>query len=372
MAAQFVDALKGYEYYIEHRGKPLLEDINIFLESVNLSPISQRTYGHYRKLLKRGFMSYVPINQFDVYQTLDKLQVASDRRRYTRDIVDLDAKVSIDKSTWIPVKIINRSLVGFGMVTSTKVTIKPGSFIWVHKKQYRDIPTMLVWRRPYENQMRFGVRALEFIANYQISEEEIISARPTSLLILQRISEDDIDWRELYRIMTKINQLIDATMDLIFSIGKISNTKVKLVTPTISYIKFGSPGEVQVKIDLGVAETMKVALEKAQMWKLEKERFKKENRSKDLENSLLQIEVLRNAVKFRKEAIESGIPPHMANSLFGLTIMKALDIKELPDNLFELGSLESGILNDRLMPAALELEAGDAPNTKVEIQETSP
>ena len=117
---------------------------------------------------------------------------------------------------------------------------------------------------------------------------------------------------------------------------------------------------------------MKVALDKAQMWKLEKERAIKENRSKDLENSLLEIEVLRNAVRFRREAIESGIPQPMANSLFGLVIMKALDIKELPDNLFESGSLESGILNDRLMPAALELEAGDAPNTIVEVQENGP
>jgi len=110
MAAQFVDALKGYEYYVEQRGKALLEDINAFLQSIDLSPISQRTYGHYQKLLKRGFMSYVPINQFDVYQTLDKLQVASDRRRYPRDILDIDAKISMDKNTWNPAKIINGAM----------------------------------------------------------------------------------------------------------------------------------------------------------------------------------------------------------------------------------------------------------------------
>ena len=140
MAAQFVDALKGYEYYIKNRGKLSLENINNFLESIERSPISQRTFGHYKKLLKRGFMSYVPINQFDVYQTLDKLQVASDRRRYVRDKVDIDANVSLDKNTLIPVKIIDRSLVGFGMATFTNFTLKPGSFIWVHIKQYRDIP----------------------------------------------------------------------------------------------------------------------------------------------------------------------------------------------------------------------------------------
>ena len=89
--------------------------------------------------------------------------------------------------------------------------------------------------------MRFGVRALEFIANYQILEEKIISTRPTGLLVVKRISKKHIDWRELYRLITKINQLIDATMDLIYSIGKLSNKTVDLSTPAISYIKFESP-----------------------------------------------------------------------------------------------------------------------------------
>jgi hypothetical protein len=172
--------------------------------------------------------------------------------------------------------------------------------------------------------------------------------------------------------MTKINQLIDATSDLLDSIANIANRKVKFAPPVISSIKFGSPGDVQVKVDLGAAEVMKIALEKAQLWKLEKERFKSENRGNDLKNSLLEIEVLRNAVKFRNEALESGLTQDLANSLFGLVIMKALNIEELPPNLFESGSLENGILTERLLPAALELVAGDASNMKVAVQENVP
>jgi hypothetical protein len=368
MAAQFVDALKGYDYYIENRGKVSLENINDYLESKGRNPVRERTYGHYQKLLKRGFISYIPINQFDVYQTLDKLQMATDRRRYPRDIIDIDTKFSLERRTWIPAKIIDRSLVGFGMAIYDKFPIKPGTLIWVHMINYLDIPTMIVWKRRYENHFRFGLRALDFIANYLISKEDIIP-RPTSLLIVQRNVGDNIDWEELYRMMTKINQLIEASSDLLDTVARISNRKLKLEKPFISSIKFGSPGDIQVKVDLGAAEVMKIALDKAQLWKLEKERFKLENRGKDIKNSLLEIELIRNAVKLRKEVIESGISSDVANLLFGCVIKKALDIEELPDSLFESGSLETGILLDRLLPAALELVAGDAPNINVEIQE---
>jgi len=372
MAAQFVDALKGYEYFMNRRGKASLEDISNFLESIDRSAISQRTYGHYQKLLKRGFTSYVPINQFDVYQTLDKLQVATDRRRYARDIVEIDVTFSLDKNAWVPAKIIDKSLVGFGMVTFDKFQIKPGSLIWIHMGHYRDIPALIVWKRRYENHFRFGVRALEFISNYLISKDKPIFFRPTGLLVVQRTTEDNIDWRELYRIMTKINQLIDATSDLLDSIANIANSKVKFAPPLISSIKFGSPGDVKVKVDLGVAEIIKIALDKAQLWRLEKDRLKSENRGNELKNSLLELEVLRNAVKFRNEAIESGVNQELANSLFGLVIMKALNIDRLPPNLFESGSLENGILTERLLPAALELVAGDAPNMNVTVQESVP
>lgn len=372
MAAQFVDALKGYEYFMQVRGKASLDNINEFLESINRKSIHQRTYEHYQKLLKRGFTSYVPINQFDVYQTLDKLQVASDRRRYTREVVDIDIKFSLDKYTWIPAKIIDMSLVGFGMVTFDRLSIKPGTLIWVHMNHYRDIPTILVWKRRYENQLRFGLRALEFISNYKIFKEISPPIRSTGLLIVQRTIDHEIDWSELFRIMSKINQLIDASADLLDSIAKICHMHINLAKPFISSIRFGSPGDVQVKVDLGVAEVIKISLEKAQLWKLEKERYKIENRGQYLKNALLEVEVLRKAVKLRVEAIESGISPDIANSLFSHVIRKSLNISELPDNLFEFGSLENGILTDRLLPAALELIAGDSPNLNVEIQENAP
>jgi hypothetical protein len=85
MAAQFVDELLGYEYFPEKQGKVTRDEINNYLTSKGRRPIQQRTYTHYRKLIDNGFLSYVPINRFDVFQSLGKIQMAADRRRFHRD-----------------------------------------------------------------------------------------------------------------------------------------------------------------------------------------------------------------------------------------------------------------------------------------------
>ena len=226
MAAQFVDALKGYEYFLKLRGEVTRRDVNDFLLINSRKIISKRTFKHYHSLLEHGFRSYVPINKFDVFQAIGKLQMAADRRRCSRESIELDATISKDRMKWIPAKIIDWSIVSFGMATIHKLPTSPGRVIWIHRDKYMDIPALVWKKRDDNNLMRFGVRALEFIENYRISEEKLILARPRSLIIVRKTSETGIAWRELQRIIEKIAELIEAAMMLLYSIAEISQQKI--------------------------------------------------------------------------------------------------------------------------------------------------
>ena len=66
MTARFVDALKGYEFFLRQRGRASLDEVNKYLMQHGYRPISLRTYTHYHKLLQHGFRYYIPINKFVV------------------------------------------------------------------------------------------------------------------------------------------------------------------------------------------------------------------------------------------------------------------------------------------------------------------
>jgi hypothetical protein len=385
MATTFVDALLGYEYFLGKRGHVSQVNINIYLESIGHSPIATRTYTHYRNLLRHGFRSYVPINQFDVSRTLGQLQMAADRRRYSRcKVIEKRAMVSTDRRIWFPAKVINSSLVGFGMTIPNPLTFQSGSLIWVRIENYYDIPAILVWQNDYNNSTRFGVRSFEFIGKHQISKEEILLDRPTSILMVRKTSEKRIDWRELYRIMGKINELIDASTTLLYSIAEIAKRDMKFAPPVILSIKYGSPLIFQLNIDRSVGDVVKVPLEKLQFWSLEKERYKVETRKieinndileedlkeKKLENTMREIEVMRNAIRAGREVIALGVSQQVADSLI-TSVMNTLNIKQLSSPLFEPGSLERGIITDRLLPAAAELVAGDDPEIEIKVKRSS-
>ena len=102
MSAQFVDALKGYEYFLSTKGRAFREEVNRYLESINRRSIAQRTYIHYQKLIYNGFRSYVPINKFDVFQSLGRLQLAADRRRYERYMEEISGGISRNLVSWAP------------------------------------------------------------------------------------------------------------------------------------------------------------------------------------------------------------------------------------------------------------------------------
>jgi hypothetical protein len=151
MSAEFVDALKGYEYYLKERGKVTIDQVNIHLKNQGRKTISARTYGHYIKLLREGFRNYIPINQFDVYQTLGRLQMAADRRRYGRENEEINIEISIDRNIWQNGTIINQSLVGFGIVIEQSFSIKKTERIWIRIDGYKDIPGMVVWTVPCQS-----------------------------------------------------------------------------------------------------------------------------------------------------------------------------------------------------------------------------
>ncbi len=367
MSAQFVDALKGYGFFLESRGKASKDEVNDYLLEHGRRPISPRTYRHYNSLLAHGFEGYIPINKFDVFQSLGRLQMAADRRRYFREIEDLHCEISRNKKSWVAARIIDRSLVGFGVLSSTKFAIKPGSQLWIRIEGYKDIPSILVWRKHQDTITRMGLRAIEFVAKYRLVEEDILEFRLKGLLRVSKTPDGELEWREFYRVFAKVDELLDATGSLIYAVADYASTEITLAKPIIHSIRYGSPGETQIKIDFGVADIIRTVIEKIQFWGLEKKKFRQEDRKRELENANLEIEVVRNAVNLRREILEQGLSEEVASEMMA-PMRRVLGIKELPADSFSPESLERGILNDRLLPAATELVAGDDPDIDIEVE----
>jgi hypothetical protein len=371
MPATFVDLLKGYEYFINKGGKASLEEINDFLINSDRNEISKRAYTHYRSLMRYGFSSYFPINQFDVSRMLGQLPVAPDRRRYARENVEIEVMVSKDKNTWIPAKIIDKSIIGYGLLTSQKLSIKRRNLIWIRIENYHDIPARLIWKKDEENQIRFGVRAIEFITKYQIVKEKIIIDKFMGQLILRKNSKGDISWNEIYNLVAKMEKLIDASSCLLNRIGKTINRDVKISSSVLSSIKFSSPGELIVFVDWKMIGLIIVLIRIIQLWRLEKDRFKQEIRTISLDNDMreLQIEIARKAIRSRKK-IDLDIIRQVLSEI-ATWIKRIFNIKDLPSNLFESESLEKGIIQEQLLPVLLDLIAGDDPQIEIEAKESS-
>ncbi len=366
MAAEFVDALKGYEYFLKVRGKASIEIVNDFLLHNGRTPISSRTYSHYIKLLRNGFRSYIPINKFDVFQSLGRLQMAADRRRYRRETSSLKIQVSKNGKTWIDGRLLDKSIVGFGIEINDKFPSTPGNQLWVRIQAYKDIPTTLVWRNHSEASTRIGLRAYEFIAKYQYSDDEADLQRLRGLLKISRFIDGDIDWNEIYRILEKTDELIGALSSLMYTLDELIKSDVKLANPILSSIKFGSAGDAQIKIDFGIAEILKLIIEKIQFGRLEKQRYRTENRKLELEAENLEIETIRNAVNLRRELQEPEFADQIVSELPEI-VKRVFKIKELPEGILDEGSPERAILNGRVIPAATELVAGDDTDFDIKV-----
>jgi len=371
MSTEYVNALMGYEYFLKMRGKASVDEINLYLKSQGWKIIHQRTYDHYRSLLHFGFRSYIPINQFDVSRSLGRIQMAADRRRYEREDVEIHAQISPDKEEWIDCMIVNRSIVGFGLTTNSKIELLKGSKCWLRVYGYYDIPVVLVWsKNDKENRVNcLGFRAFEFVARYEQEKKGVDATRLTGIIKITRKKGGDIEWRYLFLVLSKTDELIGALSDLIITIDDLLQTDLHIVLPVLVSIKFGSPGELQTKVDLGLAEILKILIEKFQYWALEKRRYIEENRKKELENVNNSIEILRNALHLRQEAIEAGMTDEAIKVILD-PIKKVFDRDQLPKELFDEGSPERGILSERVMPVLAELLAGDDADLKVEVIQT--
>jgi hypothetical protein len=371
MAANFGDARIGYEYYINTHGSASFEEINDYLLKNEHNPISKRTFNHYRSLMRYGYRSYFPINQFDVSRMLGQLPVAPDRRRYEREKVNIDANISTDGIIWIQSKVIDKSIVGFGLITSEKLSIKNGYPIWVRIPRYNAIPAILVWHKIQNNITRFGVRAVEFISVYGISQQKKPIKDLTGFLIVKKTSEEGLSWNELYNLIGKIEKLFDASSELLKYVAEQNNIKLDLLSPILSSIKFSSPGEVSVIIDWKFFALLVVLIRIVQLWRIDKNRLKEANRTLKLNNDMreMQIEYARKLIKTRKVA-NLDIAKQLLSALPDL-LKKVFNIDKLTPDLFESGSLINQMSTEQLLPAAADLIGGDDQQIEVDLKESS-
>lgn len=81
--ARFEDALTGWEIFLDRSGAVSRSQLNAALSSRGREPISDRTYGHYSKLLRLGYSDYVSINRLDIRHANESIFDDSDRARYS-------------------------------------------------------------------------------------------------------------------------------------------------------------------------------------------------------------------------------------------------------------------------------------------------
>jgi hypothetical protein len=367
MSARFVDALKGYEYFISRRGKPSRQEVNRELARQGRSHISARTYTHYRLLKENGFRSYVPINKFDVFQAIGELPLSPDRRRFSREMVSEVAEVSFDGEHWSRISLVDRSIVGFGAATSNVLKAKKGDAVIFRIEAHKDIPCTLAWLRREGGVTRFGVRALGFIADFSTSLPSALSERLSGTVRLYHKSSEPISWSELFRILRQLNDLLEAARGLIMAVSEAARVPAQIAPPVVATMTVGSPADIQVKVDFGVADIIRVITEKVQFWGLQKKRYRSETETVDLQNANLRIEIARKAINLRKQAREEGLPPGITEELIAPSLA-AIGITRAPAGLFEPSSLEAGIAKQRLLPAAAELLAGDDPDLELEVE----
>ena len=378
MTAQFVDALRGYEYFLRLRGQASLEEINDYLVSQARKPISARTFTHYHKLLSFGFRSYIPINKFDVFQSLGRVQVVSDRRGYGREEIGVAAEISRNRTRWFEVDIVDRSPValGGGSLDSGergqrwqrhgRLPIRPGAPLWVRMAGYEDIPTIVVWRNHLNGSTELGVRATEFISRFAASDSEVGEVRATGELIVDYSPPAEVHWRNLHRILDAVDELLIGSSDLLYSIDEVLGTNLLLANPTVASMLVPGSDGIKLKIDIGCAEVLQVVFEKLEIWGLRKRRL--EPRSGQIEMALInsRIEVLRNVVNLRQESEAAGLVQAIVDGLVP-ALPRVFELAEFPQDLLAASSPERAILASRVLPAAIELLAGDDPSLEIRV-----
>jgi hypothetical protein len=367
VSAQFVDALKGYEFYLSNRGLVSLEEINEFLIADGRNAISQRTYAHYRKLLAQGFRSYIPINKFDIFQALGKIQIAADRRGKSREITEVSAYVSKNRSAWVAAIILDKSPVGFGIQINERFPIRPGAPLWIRMEDYEEISSVVVWRKHTESLTLLGVRTTEYVASLVQVDEQKEAEWLKGLFSIYYGSKATKAWEDIYRVLDKATELLASTVDFLYSIDEVLECNLQLSRPRLQSMKSRFPGRVQLMIDVRVAEILLVIIEKLRVWGVDKRRQRAERGQMPLEIVNTQIEFLRRAVHPKKDAPELLVSEYIITEIQN-SIMGVFGLEVFPPGLLEEGSPERGILDERILPAITELLAGDDPDVKIDVQ----
>jgi hypothetical protein len=231
----------------------------------------------------------------------------------------------------------------------------------------------MVWKHCENALLRFGVRALEFIETYRISEPELLVSKSTGLLIVKKPSGKYLSWNELYRVLEKINELIEGSSELLREIAKNAGLKeFRIIQPDLSSISFDSPFDIAINIDIDVVKILIVIFSWCYLDKVRKGRYRetaggiKNNNKLENNKQLLDSELRRNAINPKKESEEPDIPQEVSDSLQE-ELKDIYKIKQLPSGLLDPGTYENGILKNQVFPAAVELIAGDDPEIEVTV-----
>lgn len=76
------DMRAGFNIFREHGGELSRDELNVLLFEAGYGPISDRSYNHYRRLLRTGVERYISINRFDVARASVPYENASAKARY--------------------------------------------------------------------------------------------------------------------------------------------------------------------------------------------------------------------------------------------------------------------------------------------------
>jgi hypothetical protein len=231
---------------------------------------------------------------------------------------------------------------------------------------YADIPTIVVWRNHLNGSTELGVRATEFISRFATGDPVPSEMRDTGSLIVNYSPPGEVEWRNLHQILNAIDELLIGSSDVLYSMDEVLGTHLIIANPTIAY--FGIPGKdgLVLQIDIGCLEVLQVVFEKLEIWGLRKRNV--EPQSGQIEMALInsRIEVLRNVVNLRQESESAGLVQAIVDGLF--QPLQRVFRMELPLELLAPASPERAILSSRVLPAAIELMAGDDPNLEIQFK----
>ena len=262
---------------------------------------------------------------------------------------------------------MDRSPVGLGILVHGRLPIRPGAPLWVRMAGYKDIPTIVVWRNHLNGSTELGVRATEFISRFETGEKDPSMARGTGALVVDYAPSGEVQWRNLHRILNAVDELLIGSSDFIYSMDEVMGKHLVLGTPIIANLTIPGIEGFKVQIDIACAEVLGVVFEKLEIWGLRKRGL--EPQSGQIEMALInsRIEVLRNVVNLRQESEAAGLVQAIVDGL-AVPLTRIFDQKDMPIDLLAISSPERAILASRLLPAAIELLAGDDPNLEIRIQ----